>query len=136
MIFAQSTPYQLNFEITFVLIRTNIHRIEIYSAKSFKAEPLFSLQLRSSARVHSTSNDRFYILTSNGIVYSIAQQVTSDKEIKFDQTDNTQLNISCSMMLTSMLTLDGLESLVVVADNGQSITIRIMERIIYIDIDV
>ncbi|CAF2997220.1 unnamed protein product [Rotaria sp. Silwood2] len=127
---------KLHPEIIFVLILTNNHWIEIYSAKSLKNEPLFSLHLRSPARVHSTPNSIFYILTDNGIVYSIIQQVTSEQEIQFNQATNIQLKIQCSIMFSSVLTLNGLESLIVFADNGQSLVIWTMERIIYIDIDI
>lgn len=120
----------------FVLILTNNHWIEIYSAKSLNREALFSLHLRSPARVHSTSNGIFYVLTCKGFVYSIVQQITSDNEIQFNQTADTQLRIQCSMMFSSVVTLNGLESLIVFADNKQSMAIWIMERIIYVDINV
>ncbi|CAF4640102.1 unnamed protein product [Rotaria socialis] len=126
----------LDCEIIFVLILTNNHWIEIYSAKSLKREPLFSLDLRSPSWVHSTPSGSFYVLTNKGSIYCIAQQVTSDTEIIFNQTANTQLNIQCSMMRSSVLTLSGLECLIVLADNGQSMAIWTLERIVYIDIDV
>ncbi|CAF2768723.1 unnamed protein product [Rotaria sp. Silwood2] len=126
----------LHSESIFVLILTNNHWIEIYSARSLNNEALFSLQLRSPARVHSTPSGSFYILTCNGIAYSITQQVNSDKEIQFNQTANTQLKIQCSMMFSSVLTLNGLECLVVFADNAQLMAIWTIERIIYINIDV
>jgi hypothetical protein len=108
----------------------------IYSAKSLENEPLFSFHLRSPARVHSTSSGVFYVLTCKGAVYSIAQQVTSDEQIQFNQTVDTQLKMQCSMMFSSVLTLHGLESLIVFADNGQSMAIWTMKRIIHIDINV
>ncbi|CAF3283884.1 unnamed protein product [Rotaria sp. Silwood2] len=126
----------LNSEMIFVLILTTNHWIEIYSAKSLNDEALYSLHLRSPARVHSTINGNFYVLTCNGIVYSIAQQINSDNEFNFNQKTNYQLKISCSMMLSSVLTLNGQESFVVFADNGQSMTICTMERVIYIGVDV
>ncbi|CAF5085236.1 unnamed protein product, partial [Rotaria sp. Silwood1] len=39
-------------------------------------------------------------------------------------------------MFSSVLTLNGLESLIVVADNGQSMAIWNMQQTVYIDIDV
>ncbi|CAF5111445.1 unnamed protein product, partial [Rotaria magnacalcarata] len=126
----------LNCETIFVLILTNNHWIEIYSAKSLKHEPLFSLHLHSPARVHSTPSGSSYVLTNKGSMYCIAQHVTSDTEIIFNQTANTQLNIQCSMMWSSVLTLNGLECLIVLADNGQSMAIWTLERIVYIDIDI
>ncbi|CAF3166483.1 unnamed protein product [Rotaria sp. Silwood2] len=126
----------LNSEILFVLILTTNHWIEIYSAKSLNDEALYSFHLRSPARVHSTISGSFYVLTCNGIVYSIVQQITSDNGFHFNQQANSQLKISCSMMLSTVLTLNGLESLIVFADNGQSMAICTMERVIYIDVDV
>ena len=126
----------LNSQIVFVLILTNNHWMEIYSAKSLKQEPLFSLHLRWPARIHSTSSGSFYVLTCKGFVYSIAQEVTSDKEIQFNQAAETQLKIRCSMMFSSVLTLDGLASLIVLADNGQSMAIWTIKHIIYVDIHV
>ncbi|CAF1363565.1 unnamed protein product [Rotaria sp. Silwood1] len=126
----------LNSEMIFVLILTTNHWIEIYSAKSLNDDALYSLHLRSPARVHSTINGNFYVLTCNGIVYSIAQQIASNNEFNFNQKTNSQLKIPCSMMLSSVLTLNGLESLIVFADNGQSMAICTMKRVIYIDVDV
>ncbi|CAF4842755.1 unnamed protein product, partial [Rotaria sp. Silwood1] len=126
----------LHSENIFVLVLTNNHCIEIHSAKSLNNEPLFSFHLRSPARVHSTPSGIFYVVTCNGIVYSIIQQITSDEQIQFNQTANIQLKIQCSMMFSSVLTLNGLESLIVVADNGQSMAIWNMQQTVYIDIDV
>ncbi|CAF3556883.1 unnamed protein product [Rotaria sp. Silwood1] len=126
----------IHSENIFVLVLTNNHWIEIYSAKSLNNEPLFSFHLRSPARVHSTPSGIFYVVTCNGIVYSIIQQITSDEQIQFNQTVNIQLKIQCSMMFSSVLTLNGLESLIVVADNGQSMAIWNMQQTVYIDIDV
>ncbi|CAF3152695.1 unnamed protein product [Rotaria sp. Silwood2] len=126
----------LNSEIIYVLILTSNHWIVIYSAKSLNDEALYSLHLPSPARVHSTISENFYVLTCNGIVYSIAQQITSDNEFNFNQKVNSQLKIPCSMMLSSVVALNGLESLIVFADNGQSMAICTMERVIYIDVDV
>ncbi|CAF4211784.1 unnamed protein product [Rotaria sp. Silwood2] len=132
----QYAPSIHSTQMIFVLILTTNHWIEIYSAKSLNDEALYSLHLRSPARVHSTINGNFYVLTCNGIVYSIAQQINSDNEFNFNQKTNYQLKISCSMMLSSVLTLNGQESFVVFADNGQSMTICTMERVIYIGVDV
>ncbi|CAF4315691.1 unnamed protein product [Rotaria sp. Silwood2] len=132
----QYAPSIHSTQMIFVLILTTNHWIEIYSAKSLNDEALYSLHLRSPARVHSTINGNFYVLTCNGIVYSIAQQINSDNEFNFNQKTNYQLKISCSMMLSSVLTLNGQESFVVFADNGQSMAICTMERVIYIGVDV
>jgi hypothetical protein len=69
-------------------------------------------------------------------MYCIAQQISPDKEFKFNQTAKAQLNIQCSMMCSSVVTLDSLEYLVVSADNGQSIAVWTTKRIIYIDVNL
>ncbi|CAF3919171.1 unnamed protein product, partial [Adineta steineri] len=120
----------------FVLIFTNNYSIEIYSATSLNRTPLFSLHLRSPASMHSTSNGIFYAVTCKGIVYTIVQQITAKKEIEFNQKSDIKLKIQCSMMFSSILTLDGLENFIVLADNGQSMAICSMEKIIYIDINL
>lgn len=126
----------LNPKNLFILILTNNHWIEIYSAKLLNQEPLFSFHLQSSARIHSTSNGNFYVLTSQGSMYSIGQTIISDKNIEFNQTANKQLQVQCSMMFSSVLTLNGLESMIILADNRQSLAIWTLEEIIYIDINI
>ncbi|CAF1345159.1 unnamed protein product [Rotaria magnacalcarata] len=96
----------INLEIVYVLVLTNNHWIEIYPSKSLKHEPLFSLHLRCSVKVHSTPNGNFFILTNKGSIYFIKQKITGDKEITFEQTAQAQSNISCSMMLTSQVDLN------------------------------
>ena len=123
-------------EITFVIILTNNHWIEIYSTKSLRHESLFSLHIRSQARIHPTSHGHCYILTCKGSVSSIVQQSTSNGAIKFGQTDNTELTIQCLKMLSSVVTLHGLERLVVLADNGLSMAIWCTEEVIYVDINI
>ncbi|CAF3376500.1 unnamed protein product [Rotaria sp. Silwood1] len=130
------TSSKLDSEIIFVLVLTSNRWIEIYEAKSLNKETLFNLQLHSPARVHSTHSGTFFVLTNNGLAYSIAQQITSENEIQFNQTANIQLKIPCSKMFTSVLTLNSLENLIIFADNGQSMAIWTIERIIYIDVDV
>ncbi|CAF3991279.1 unnamed protein product [Rotaria magnacalcarata] len=120
----------INLEIVYVLVLTNNHWIEIYPSKSLKHEPLFSLHLRCSVKVHSTPNGNFFILTNKGSIYFIKQKITGDKEITFEQTAQAQLNISCSMMLSSVLILNELECFIVFADNAQSMTIWTTEKII------
>jgi hypothetical protein len=66
-------------------------------------------------------------------MYSIVQQNTSNEETKFNETVSIQLKIQCSMMFSTVLTLNGLECLIVFADNGQSMAIWTRERIIYVD---
>ncbi|CAF4119197.1 unnamed protein product [Adineta steineri] len=126
----------LHSQDIFVLIFTNNYSIEIYSATSLNRTPLFSLHLRSPASMHSTSNGIFYAVTCKGIVYTIVQQITAKKEIEFNQKSDIKLKIQCSMMFSSILTLDGLENFIVLADNGQSMAICSMEKIIYIDINL
>lgn len=127
---------KLNSDLVYVIILTNNHWIEIYSSKSLNNEACYSFQLRSPARVHSTASGNFYVLASNGIVYSITQDITAENEINFNMKANNQLKIPCSLMFSCILTLNGFESLLVLADNGQSIAVCMMERIIYIDIDI
>lgn len=120
----------------FVMIRTNNHWIEIYSTKSLNDDPFFTLHLRSSARIHSTSSGMFYVLTSYGFIFSIFEEETSNKDIQFNQRENIQLTIQCSMMFSAVLTVNQLQSLIVIADNKQSIGIWTMEQMIYIDITI
>ena len=126
----------LQEKMVFVMILTNNHWIEVYSTKTLHQEPHFTLHLRAPARIHPTSHRNFYILTNKGCVSSIMQQITDEQQIKFNQTDEIQLKIQCSKMFSSVLSLHGLESLVVLADNGSSMAIWNMEHVIYIDVNV
>jgi hypothetical protein len=78
----------------------------------------------------------FYVLTCKGYVYSVEEQITSNKEIKFNHTADIQLQIQCSMMFSSVLTLNRLECLIIFADNKQSMAISIKDQIIYVDINI
>lgn len=126
----------LNSDVVYVLVLTNNHWIEIYPSTSLSREPIFSLNMRYPTRVHSTPKGNFYVLTCKGSVHFIKQEITSTNEIQYNQTAQTQLKIKCSMMLSSTLTLNGLECLVVFADNAQSMSIWTTDRIINVNIDV
>lgn len=126
----------LQDQMVFVVILTNNHWIEIYSTESLRQEPLFTLHLRSPARIHSTSLGGIHVLTSQGSVSSIIQQAASNQQVKFNQTDGTQLKIQCSKMFSTVLTLHGSERLAVLADNGSSMAIWNMEQLTYVDINI
>ncbi|CAF1234877.1 unnamed protein product [Adineta steineri] len=129
------TCSSINSERIFVLVITSDSYAEIYLAKSLGKNPLFHLELHSSARVHSTKNGNFIILTKNGTIHRIVEQIISNEESKFNEIENSQLNIQCSMMFSSILTINSKEYLIVFDDNGQSMAVCSIEQIIYIDIN-
>lgn len=127
---------KVDSKIIYVLIITNNHWIEIYPAASLQHEPLLNLHLQAASRVHSTPHGMFYVITCEGSIYCIDQQIVSNEEIKFSQTATAQIKFPCSMMFSTSLTLNGLESLVVFSDNWQVMAIWTMKRIIYVDINI
>ncbi|CAF4093250.1 unnamed protein product, partial [Adineta steineri] len=129
------TCSSINSERIFVLVLTSNNNAEIYLAKSLDKNPLLHLELHSSARVHSAKNGNFIILTKNGTIHRIVEQIISNEESKFNEIENSQLNIQCSMMFSSILTINSKEYLIVFDDNGQSMAICSIEQIIYIDIN-
>lgn len=124
----------IDSETIFILVLTSNNCAEIYLAKSLVKNPLFHLELHSSARVHSTNNGSFIILTKNGSIHNIVEQITSNEESKFSEIGNSQLNIQCSMMFSSILTINSSEYLIVFDDNGKSLIVWSTKQIIYIDI--
>ncbi|CAF3350102.1 unnamed protein product [Rotaria sp. Silwood2] len=119
----------------FAIVVINNHRIEIYLCEFLGHEPLLSFQFDSSIRVHSIRNGALHVLTNNSLLCSIVQQSNSDEVIEFKQTDHIPLKISCSMMFSTIVTLDSIEYLVIFSDNLQTITVLVdRDMIIYIDI--
>ncbi|CAF4737356.1 unnamed protein product, partial [Rotaria sp. Silwood1] len=72
----------------------------------------------------------------NGSLCSIIQESNSDQVIEFKQTNDIELKIPCAMMLSTIVTLDPREHLVVFADNLQTIVLWFDRHLlIYIDIN-
>ncbi|CAF3243596.1 unnamed protein product [Rotaria sp. Silwood2] len=130
------TSNKSNSNMIFVLAIINNRRIEIYLCQSLHHEPIFCDQFDSSIRVHSIRNSDFLILTDNGSLCSIVQQSNSDQIIEFKRINDVQLKMSCSMMLSTIVTLDSREHLVVFADSLQTIVLWFDRHLlIYIDIN-
>ena len=119
----------------FVLTLTDAHHIEIYSDKALNGEPLFRFSLGCSAKIHSKIDGSFLLVTARGAIHAITQQSTHGRSIEFCQKLHTQLKIKCSMMFSAMVTLNSVEYLVVVSDNGQSLAIWSPEQVRFVDIN-
>ena len=120
----------------FVLILTNNYYIEIYSGTSLNKEPIFTVDLRSAAKIHATQDGTFLLVTNKGVLQCIAQQTQHSDQVEFHQTVTTQLKIATSSMFSTLVTLNDLEHLVVLADNGQSMALWNGEQMIYVDMPV
>ncbi|CAF3383539.1 unnamed protein product [Rotaria socialis] len=131
------TSNKLYSNMAFVLVIINHCRIEIYSCESLNNEPIFCLDFDSSIRVHSRKNGDFLVLNETGSLCSIVQQLNSDQQhIEFKRTNGAQLKIQCSNLLSTIVTLDSIENLVVFDDNLQSIALWIPTNVlIYIDVN-
>ncbi|CAF2516523.1 unnamed protein product [Rotaria sp. Silwood2] len=120
---------------TTVLIITDAYWAEIYALKSLTKEPLSRLHLRYPTRVFTINEDTFILITNDGSIRCITQQINKNN-IKFNQTSNKQLNIKCSKLFASILTLNSKTSLIVLADDQHSLAIWRSNEIIYMDIDL
>ncbi|CAF1395512.1 unnamed protein product [Adineta ricciae] len=116
-------------KVVFILILTSNHCAEIYLTKSLDKNCLFHLELNSSSRVHSTTNGSFLILTQTGSIHHIVE------ESKFVEKTRSQLDIQCSMMLSSILRINSREYLVIFDDIGKSMAIWSNEQIIYVNLN-
>ena len=130
------TSNKFDSNMIFIFLILNNHRIEIYLCELLHNEPVFTLQLQSSSRVHSTKYGDFLLVTNTGSLSSIVQHSNSYDNIKFHQTNNVQLNIQCSNMFSSIVTLNSNEHLIIFDDNLQSIVIWTnTQSLIYININ-
>ncbi|CAF3724767.1 unnamed protein product [Rotaria socialis] len=120
---------------TAVLIITNTYWAEIYALKSLNKEPLFRVHLRNPSQVFSVNDETFIVITNDGSVRCITRQINKTN-IKYNQTPNKQLNINCTRLFCSMLTLNSKKSLVVLADDEHSLAIWTANEIIYMNIDL
>ena len=119
----------------FVLTLNDAHHIEIYSEKALNGDPLFRFFLGCSAKIHSKMDGSFLLVTARGAIHAITQQCTHGGSIEFCQKLQTQLKLKCSMMFSAMVTLNSVEHLVVVSDNGQSLAIWSTEQVRFVDIN-
>lgn len=119
---------------TAVLIITNTYWAEIYALKHLNKEPLFRLHLRYPTRVFIIDENTFILLTNDGSIRYITQQINKNN-IKFNQTSNKQLNIKCTRLFSSILTLNSKPSLIVLADDEHSLAICTSNEIINMNID-
>ena len=120
---------------TTVLVITNTYWAEIYSLKSLNKEALFRLHLRHPTRTFAINESNFILITNDGLIRCLTQQINKNN-IKFNQTLNQQLNIPCSRLFTSLLTLNSQISLAVLSDEQDSLVIWQSNRITYINIDL
>jgi hypothetical protein len=108
--------------------------VEIYALKSLDKEPLFRLHLRYPTRVFTLDENTFILITNDSSIRCITQQINKNN-IKFNQTLNQQLNIKCSRLFCSLLTLQSKLSLVVLDDDQHSLAIWTSNDISYMNID-
>jgi len=120
---------------TVVLVITNTYWAEIYALKSLNKEPLFRLHLRYPTRVFSFDENTFILITNDGSIRYITQQINKTN-IKFNQTSTKQLNIQCTRLFTSILTLNSKQTLIVLADDEHSLAICQSNELIYMNIDL
>ncbi|CAF4198800.1 unnamed protein product, partial [Rotaria sordida] len=120
---------------TAVLVITNTYWAEIYALKSLNQEPLFRLHLHYPTRVFFIDENTFILITNDGSIRCITQQINKNN-IKFNQTSNKQLNFKCSRLFTSILTLDFIPSLIILADDEYLLGIYRSNDIIYMNIDL
>lgn len=120
---------------TAVLIITNTYWAEIYSIKSLDKESLFRLHLRYPTKTFSFDDNTFILITSDGTVRSITQQINKNN-MKFNQTLTKQLNIKCTKLFCSILTLQSIPSLIVLDDEQQSLAIWTLNDINYMNINL
>jgi hypothetical protein len=118
-----------------VLVITNTYWAEIYALKSLNKEPLFRVHLRYPTRVFLMDQNTFILITNDGSIRYITQQMNKNNT-KFDQTSNKQLNIQCTRLFSSILTLNSQPSLVVLADDEHSLAICTSGKLIYMDINL
>ena len=118
-----------------VMTLTDGHHIEIYSDEALNKDPLFRFFLGCSAKIHAKVDGSFLLLTSRGVIHTITQKPTHGGSIEFCQKLHTQLKIKCSMMFSSIVTLNSMEYLAIVSDNGQSLAIWSSEQLRYVDIN-
>ncbi|CAF3962519.1 unnamed protein product [Rotaria sordida] len=130
------TLNKLNETMILIAVITNNNWLEIYSSAFLHKKPLFSLHLHSPAKIHGMMNGTFLLLRNTGSLCLIVQQMNANGKIEFNQSNNIQLKIKCSMMFSSLITLNFTENLVVLADNRKSLAIWTINDIIYIDIDL
>ncbi|CAF4757872.1 unnamed protein product, partial [Rotaria sp. Silwood2] len=86
--------------------------------------------------IHVSTNGTFILPTNIGSLCLIVQQTNANGKIEFNQSNNIQLKMKCSMMFSSLLTLHSTENLVVFADDRKSLVIWTINYIINIDIDL
>ena len=120
---------------TAVLIVTSTQWVEIYALPSLHKEPVFRLHTRCAAKAFTTDAKTFILITNDGSIRSLSQQA-SKTLIKFQQTSIKQVNIKCSKLFTSMLTLNSKPSLVILDDDQHSLAIWLADELIYMSIDL
>jgi hypothetical protein len=120
---------------TAVLVITNTYWAEVYALQSLNKEPLFRLHLRYPTSVFSFDENTFILITNDGSIRCISQQITKNN-VKFNQTSNKQLNITCSRLFTTLLTLNSKQTLIVLDDDQHSLAIYTSNDIIYMNIDL
>lgn len=97
-------------------------------------EPLFTHHLRSPAKIHSTQSGTFLLLTNKGSIHCITEQVSENDPPTFHHKVHLQLPMPCAKMLSTVISIDSTEYLIVVADNGGSLAAWRSERVINIAI--
>jgi hypothetical protein len=120
---------------TSVLVITSTYWAEIYSLTTLHKEPIFRLHLRYPTRVFSINDNNFVLITNDGSIRCISQQ-TNKNNIKFNQTSSKQLNINCSKLVSTIITLNSKQSLIILADDEHSLAIWTGDEVIYMDIDL
>lgn len=128
--------YNAEPHMIFVLVLTSNHYIEIYSSKALDQEPLYTFFLGYPAKIHARRDDTFLLLTQGGSVHSISRQTHRTVPYEFSHTEHVQLKFQCSMLFSSIVTINSLEHLIILSDDGQSMAIWTLDQVlVYVSIN-
>ena len=121
-------------QLVFVVVLTSDHYIEIYSSKALDQEPLYTFFLGYPAKIHVRIDDTFLLLTQRGSIHSISRRTQHTDPYGFYHTEHIHLKIQCSMMFSSIVTINSLEHLIILSDDGQSMAIWTSDKgIVYVN---
>ena len=118
-----------------VAVITATHFLEIYPTNSLHAEALFRLSLRQPGRLLSFDDRSLIVLTIDGLIRCIVEQ-TEGRRLKFSQASSIQLEVKCSNLFASVLTLNSKRAVVVFADDTKSLVIWTVGNVTPMNIDL
>lgn len=80
-------------------------------------------------------DNNFVLITNDGTVRCLTLQ-SNTSTMKFNQTSTKQLDIKCSKLFVSIMTLNSKPRLIILADDERSLGIYASNEIIYVNIDL